>query len=77
MLTYHNIKNSDEERKTKKTTEEQENKNWTNTFYKNIQQIDENFKNEIVKVADKTKISMEKRSDEESDTNGKKNKIIG
>ena len=75
MLTYHNIKNSDEERKTKKTTEEQENKNWTNTFYKNIQQIDENFKN--VKVADKTKISMEKRSDEESDTNGKKNKIIG
>ena len=34
LMLYHNIKNSDEEKKIKKMIEEQEKKNYNNTFYK-------------------------------------------
>ena len=40
LILYHNIKNSDEERKIKKMIEEQEKKNY-NTFYKKAQQVAE------------------------------------
>ena len=40
LMLYHNIKNSDEERKIKKMIEEQEKKNY-NTFYKKAQQVAE------------------------------------
>ena len=37
VMLYHNIKKSNEERKLKKIIEEQEKKNYNNTFYKNAQ----------------------------------------
>ena len=36
LMLYHNIKNSDEERKIKKMIEEQEIKNYNKTFYKKV-----------------------------------------
>ena len=36
LMLYHNIQNSDEERKIKKMIEEQEKKNYNNTFYKKL-----------------------------------------
>ena len=43
-MLYHDIKNSDEERKIKKMIREQEKKNYSNTFYKKLQQIVETLK---------------------------------
>ena len=52
-MLYFNIKNSDEERKIKKMIEEQEKKNYNNTFYKKVQQIAETLEIEIDKVTGK------------------------
>ena len=71
LMLYHNIKNSDEERKIKKMIEEQEKKNHNNTFYKKVQQIAKTLEIEIDKVTGK-KINMEKTSEWESDIKGKK-----
>ena len=61
LMLYHNIKNSNEERKMKKIIEEQEKKNYNNTFYKNVQQISENFEIEIDKVTGKKKSTWKKK----------------
>ena len=58
-MLYHNIKNSDEERKIK-TIEEQEKKNYNNTFYKKVQQIAKNLEIEIDKVTGKKKSTWKK-----------------
>ena len=71
LMLYHNIKNSDEERKIKKMIEEQEKKNYNNTFYKKVQQTAKTMEIEIDKVTGK-KINMEKTSEWESDIKGKK-----
>ena len=55
LMLYHNVKNSDEERKIKKMTEAQEKKNYNNTFYKNIQQTAKTLETEIDKVTVKKK----------------------
>ena len=60
LMLYHNIKNSDEERKIKKMIEEQEKKNYNNTFYKKVQQIAETLEIEIDKATGKKKSSWEK-----------------
>ena len=65
LMLYHNIKNSNEERKMKKIIEEQEKKNYNNTFYKNTQQISENFEIEIDKVTGKKKSTWKKKSEGE------------
>ena len=70
LILYHNIKKSDEERKIK-MIEEQEKKNYSNTFYKKVQQISKTLEIEIDKVTGK-KSSMEKRGEGESDIKGKK-----
>ena len=54
-MLYHNIKNSDEERKNKKMIEEQGKKNYNKTFYKKVQQIAETLEIEIDKVTGKKK----------------------
>ena len=61
LMLYHNIKNSNEERKIKKMIEEQEKKNYNNTFYKKVQQIAETMKIEIDKVTGKTKSTWKKQ----------------
>ena len=61
LMLYHNIKNSNKERKMKKIIEEQEKKNYNNTFYKNVQQISENFEIEIDKVTGKKKSTWKKK----------------
>ena len=61
LMLYHNIKNSNEERKMKKIIEEQEKKNYNNTFYKNVQQTSENFEIEIDKVTGKKKSTWKKK----------------
>ena len=60
-MLYHNIKNSDEERKIKKMIEEQEKKNYNNTFYKKVQQIAEILEIEIDKVTGKKKSTWKKQ----------------
>ena len=54
------MKNNDEERKIKKMIEEQEKKNYNNTFYKKVQQIAETLEIEIDKVTGKTKSTRKK-----------------
>ena len=61
LMLYHNIKNSDEERKIKKMIEAQEKKNCNNTFYKKVQQIAESFETEIEKVTGKKKSTCKKQ----------------
>ena len=55
LMLHHNIKNSNEERKIKKVIEEQEKKNYNNTFYKNVLQIAETLEIKIEKVISKKK----------------------
>ena len=61
LILYHNIKNSDEERKIKKMIEEQEKKNYSNTFQKKVQQIAETLKIGIDKVTGKKKLTWQKQ----------------
>ena len=61
LMLYHNIKNSDEERKIKKMIEEQEKKNYNNNFYKKVQQIAETLEIEIDKAAVKKKSTCKKQ----------------
>ena len=60
-MLSHNIKNNDEERKIKKMIEEQEKKNYNNTFYKKVQQIAETLEIEIDKVTGKKKSTWKKQ----------------
>ena len=58
-MLYHNTKNNDEKRKIKKMIDEQEKDNYNNTLYKKYNRQPK-------------KISMEKRSEGDSDIKGKK-----
>ena len=69
-MLYHNIKNSNEERKIKKMTEQQEKKNYNKTFYKKVQQIAEAFEIQIDKVTGKKKSIWKKTSEGESNIKG-------
>ena len=50
LMLYQNIKNSGEEIQIKKIIEEQEKKNYNNTFYNKVQQITKTLGIEIDKV---------------------------
>ena len=57
--------------------EEQEKKNYTNTFYNKVQQTAENLETKTDKLYNrKKKIVMEKRIEEESDAIGKKRQCL-
>ena len=61
FMLYHNIKNSDEERKIRKMIEEQEKKNCNNTFCKKVQQIHGTLQTETDKVTCKKKSTQKKK----------------
>ena len=72
LMLYHNIKNSDEERKIKMMIKEQEKKNWKSTFYKKVKQITETLEIEIDKVTGKKKSTWKNEAKEKVTSKVKK-----
>ena len=63
-MLYHNIKSSDENRKIQKMIVEEQNKNYSNTFYQKVQQIAEKLEIKTDKLTDKKKSTWKKEVEE-------------
>ena len=55
MMLYHNIKNSDDNRKVKQVVEEQEQNQFKNTFYQKVQKIAKDLQIDISDVTSTSK----------------------
>ena len=64
FMLYHNIKSSDENRKIQKMIVEEQNKNYSNTFYQKVQQIAEKLEIKTDKLTDKKKSTWKKEVEE-------------
>ena len=61
MMLYHNIKNSDDNRKVKQLAEEQEQNQFKNTFYQKVQKIAKDPEIDISDVTSTSKSKIEKK----------------
>ena len=61
MMLYHNIKNSDDNRKVKQVVEEQEQNQFKNTFYQKVQKIAKDLQIDISDVTSTSKSKWKKR----------------
>ena len=75
LMLYYNIKNSNGERRINKMIEEQEKKNYSNTFYKRVQQITKTLEIEIDKVTGKKKSTWKKEVEDKVISKVKKRMI--
>ena len=61
MMLYHNIKNSDDNRKVKQVVEEQEQNQFKNTFYQKVQKIAKDLQIDISDITSTSKSKWKKR----------------
>ena len=61
MMLYHNIKNSDDNRKVKQVVEEQEQSQFKNTFYQKVQKIAKDLQIDISDVTSTSKLKWKKK----------------
>ena len=61
MMLYHNIKNSDDNRKVKQVVEEQEQNQFKNTFYQKVQKIAKDLQIDISDVTSTSKSNCKKK----------------
>ena len=66
MMLYHNIKNTDDNRKVKPVVEEQEQNQFKNTFYQKVQKITKDLKIDISDVTSTSKSEWGKKGKRES-----------
>ena len=72
MMLYHNIKNSDDNRKVKQVVEEQEQNQFKNTFYQKVQKIAKDLQIDISDVTSTSKSKWKKKGKRESNRQNKK-----
>ena len=72
MILYHNIKNSDDNKKIKQAVEEQEQNQFKNTFYQKVQKIAKDLQIDISDVTSTSKSKWKKKGKRESNRQNKK-----